>query len=100
MTKPNAIERIKLVKTMEYLARQINDEDVFETWLTLGVADGDIPYGDLTVQPTDEAELYPYFENDEDFANLMDLFFRVMSSAKKSGGLYCNGIVSKHTTNV
>lgn len=98
MKKPNNIERIKIVKAMEYLARQINDEDIFEAWLSLGVADGDIPYGQLEVQPTDEEDLYVYFEDNDDFANLMDLFLRVMSKALKSGGLYCDDVVSKRTT--
>jgi hypothetical protein len=84
-----------MVKAMEYLARQINDEDIFETWLSLGVADGDIPYGQLEVQPQDEEDLYTYFEDNDDFANLMDLFLRVMSEALKSDGLYCDNIVSK-----
>lgn len=26
-------ERIKLVKAMEFIARQVNDEEVFEGWL-------------------------------------------------------------------
>ena len=38
----NAIERVKMVKAMEFLARNINDEGVFEEWLIEGVADGDI----------------------------------------------------------
>ena len=35
-------ERIKAVKAMEFLARQINNENIFESWLTMGPADGDI----------------------------------------------------------
>jgi hypothetical protein len=38
----NKNERIKVVKAMETLARSINDERVFSTWLLIGVADGDI----------------------------------------------------------
>lgn len=49
----NKIERIKCVKAMEFLARQINDEEVFEEWLMDGVADGDIDVGDLDVKGDD-----------------------------------------------
>ena len=51
----NKIERIKMVKAMEYIARQINDEAVFERWLIGGVGDGDIEYGELEVS-TEEVE--------------------------------------------
>lgn len=89
----NKIERIKLIKAMELLARQINDEDIFYGWLLNGVADGDIPYGDLTVNDEDEAE---YYTDDTTFAELMDTFLRLMSKAYKSGGLYCDKVVSEN----
>ena len=90
----NTTERIKMVKAMEYIARQINDEEVFYGWLSIGVADGDIIYGDLDVLPDDQDTLEYYIE-DEDFADLMDTFLHEMAKAKKSGGLYCDNVVSK-----
>lgn len=87
-------ERIKLIKAMEFIARQVNDEEVFEGWLINGVADGDIEYGDLQVREDDKGILDYYIE-DEEFAEMMALFLRVMSRAKKSGGLYCDNVVSK-----
>lgn len=90
----NAEERIKMVKVMEYITRQINDEEVFEIWLISGVADGDIEYGDLEVRDEDREELAVYIE-DESFADLMQTFLRVMRAAYKSGGLYCDGVVSE-----
>ena len=88
----NKQERIKMVKAMEYIARQINDEDVFEGWLISGVEDGDIDYGDLTVEDND---LEMYYSEDTLFADLMNTFLRCMKRAYKSGGLYCDNIVSK-----
>ena len=76
----NAEERIKMVKAMEYITRQINDEEVFEIWLISGVADGDIEYGDLSVKAGDEEEFGTYIE-DEDFGDLMQTFLRVMRAA-------------------
>lgn len=90
----NIPERIKMVKAMEFIARQINDEEVFEGWLINGVADGDIPYGSLEPQTEDLDNLYSYIEDDKDFADLMACFLRRMTAAKKSGGLYCDGVVS------
>lgn len=89
----NVKERIKAVKAMEFLARQINDEDVFCSWLSLGVADGDIQYGDLS-ECEGDADLDCYIR-DQDFANLMWLFLRKMSQAYKSGGLYCDRVLSQ-----
>ena len=85
-------ERIKMVKAMEFIVRQINDEDVFMGWLSVGVADGDIQYGDLSAEdPDGEIE---YYCDDDTFADLMACFLRRMAGAKKSGGLYCDGICS------
>ena len=85
-------ERVKMVKAMEFIARQVNDENVFMSWLSVGVADGDIDYGDMN--PVDE-DVEWYAEEDERFADLMDVFLRIMSRAYKSGGLYCDDVVSK-----
>lgn len=90
----NLSERIKMVKAMEFICRRINDEDVFECWLANGVADGDIEYGDLSVETT-EPDTTRYAEDNERFADLMDTFLWVMKKAGKSGGLYCDGVVSK-----
>ena len=81
-------KRIEVIRAMETIARCINDETIFDSWLMLGVADGDI-----TPDTTDE-ELEIYTE-DENFSEIMALFLRLMSQANKSGGLYCDNIVSK-----
>lgn len=88
-------ERISLIKAMEFIARNVNDQNVFSAWLLFGVADGDIEYGDIAVKAGDEFDLDCYYRNDEVFAQLMDVFIRVMANAKESGGLYCDGVVSK-----
>ena len=84
----NAKERYEMVRAMEKLARSVNDEYVFEGWLMCGVADGDID------ETTTDLELEYYIE-DEHFAELLGTFLRVMARAKRSGGLYVDGIVSK-----
>ena len=87
------IERIKCVKAMEFMARQINDEEVFEEWLIDGVADGDIDAGELDIKSGED--LLDYYIQDDHFAELMDTFAHVIARARKSGGLYCDGVVSK-----
>ena len=84
----NAKTRTEVVRAMETLARCINDEMVFESWLICGVADGDID------ETTTDDELEYYIE-DETFAELMGTFLNVMARAKKSGGLYADRVVSK-----
>ena len=86
----NAIERKKMVLCMEYIARQINDEDVFDGWLMCGVADGDLKYGEW-----DPVQVDDYYIEDDNFADLMACFLRRMAGANESGGLYCDRIVSK-----
>ena len=87
--KLSVTERKKLVLAMEYIARQINDEGVFEGWLITGVADGDLDYGEWDCEKVED-----YYIEDDNFKDLMTSFLRRMARAKKSGGLYCNGIVS------
>lgn len=83
-------KRRKMVLAMEYIARQINDEDVLEGWLMGGVADGDIPYASIDVDDVDD-----YYIEDGNFKDLMSCFLRRMVGAWKSGGLYCDGVVSQ-----
>ena len=87
----NREERMKMVKAMEYIARQLNDEEIFESWLIDGVADGDIEYGDLSAEAGEDIDWYI---EDQHFSDLMDTFLHLMKAAKKSGGLYCDGVVS------
>ena len=82
-------ERYNVVRAMELLARAINDENIFETWLLEGVADGDID------EDTTNEELEWYIE-DDNFSELMEVFLYVMAKARRSGGLYFDGIVSKN----
>ena len=86
----NRTERIKMVSAMEFITRNINDEDIFDSWLMCGVADGDIEYGNLTPNEED----MEYYIEDENFSQMMDLFLRCMKSACSSGGLYCDNVIS------
>lgn len=94
MEQMNMRERITLVKAMEYIARQVNSEDVFMAWLEDGVADGDIRYGDTEYSAEQDNEDLEYYIEDDTLAVLMDDFLRLMRDALKDGGLYCNGVVS------
>lgn len=85
----NITKRKQMVAAMEYIARHINDENIFMDWISFGVADGDIPYGDLTTDNVDD-----YYVEDDEFKDLMLCFLRRMKEAYESGGLYCGGIVS------
>ena len=86
----NEITRKKMVVCMEFIARAINDEDVFEGWLMGGVADGDIKNGSLDLSEVDE-----YYIRDDNFRDLMDCFLRRMARAQKIGGLYIDEIATK-----
>ena len=90
----NKIERAKMVLAMEYIARQINDDNVFEGWLMCGVADGDLKYGEWDTEVVDE-----WYLEDKNFKDLMSCFLRRMAGAYKSGGLYCDDVVSKYKEN-
>lgn len=83
-------ERRKAIVCMEYLARQINDEDIFDLWLMCGVADGDIDYGNLDATTVDD-----WYIEDDNFKDIMSTFLICMKNAYRSGGLYCGNVVSR-----
>lgn len=92
-------ERKTMVFCMEFLCRNLNDEEDLFRWLTNGVADGDFSYCEMVDNPADSIEsVDDYYIEDETFADLMNLFLRIMRQAanpKIGGGLYCDGIVDK-----
>ena len=87
-------ERIKMIKAMEFIVRHVNNECQSSGWFAVGVADGDIAYGDLMPKPEDAVNLYAYLE-DDDFGDLMGEFLYIMGRAYQSGGLYCDKVLSK-----
>ena len=79
--------RKKAILAMEYLARSVNDEELFFRWITLGVPDGDINSFDF--ENVDESLC-----EDDNFRDLMSLFLNIMKDANKDG-LYVDKIVAK-----
>lgn len=98
----NNIKRANMVKAMDTIVTNLNDEELLDAWLMNGVADGDIDY-DTPLEEVDSC----YYEKDKDFADLMALFMRMMRYAledeeleetdRKKGNeiLYCDKVVSK-----
>ena len=89
----NLTDRKKMLVAMEFICRQINDEDVFMGWLMTGVPDGDIQYGNFDISQIDDEDS---MLDDEGFRDIMDCFLRRMAAAKESGGLYCGGITTEN----
>ena len=83
----NASTRVRMIRAMDFVARHLNDEDIFFGWLLNGVADEDYLNSDEYLEHT--------YCDDKTFAEIMDCFVRVMKRAYSSGGLYCDGIVTK-----
>lgn len=84
-------DRIKMVKAMEYIARQIKDSTMFESWAVCGVEYGDIEYGDVS---DTETKYIGQYIDDERFSELMACFLERMQKAKQYGGLCCDGVTS------
>ena len=92
----NAKERKTMVMCMEFICRNINDEEIFFRWLEDGVADGDIIYDEIIDNIEETRDLIDeYYIYQKNFEELMELFITLMAKAKKSGGLYCDRVVSK-----
>lgn len=85
------LARKKMLLAMEYICRQINDEDIVNSWLSCGVPDGEIPYGELDLQNIGDDNV---MLEDESFKDIMLTFLNCVSRAKESGGLYCGDVVA------
>ena len=85
----NIKERKQTVLAMENLVRSVSNEEYIESWLMCGVADGDLNENS-TWEDVDE-----YYIKDDNFAELMQLFLKIMSRAYKDGGLYIVRVSSK-----
>ena len=81
-------ERVALVRAMETICRNLNDERIINHWLMEGVADGDIK------SDTTDFTIHQDYCDDETFIDLMDCFLECMAMANKSGGLFCGGVTS------
>ena len=73
--------RIKMLEAMKYIVSCINDEDILERWLMCGIPDGDTNFADYC--------------SDDELEDIIHEFLIAMSKAKKSGGLYIDGIVGQ-----
>lgn len=80
--------RADIVRAMDNMVYTINDENIIESWLMVGVADEDIK-ADTT---NEEIEQMGYTE-DKTFEELLTLFLKLMYRAGKDG-LFFDGIVS------
>ena len=90
MHEQNNKHRAEVVKAMDILAKCINDENIIDSWLMLGVADGDI-----TSETSLEEIAETIYVEDKAFEELMTLFLKLMYRAGRDG-LFCDGIVSGH----
>ena len=83
-----------MLKAMEIIMRNLNDEEIFETWLTDGLPDG------LSL---DNDEDFEEFTDDVTFADIMDTFVYIMMQAcpnqnvadARRGTLYCDGVINE-----
>jgi hypothetical protein len=80
--------RADVVRAMDIMVSTINDETIIDSWLMVGVADGDIT-SDTTNEEIEELG----YTDDTTFAELLTLFLKLMNRAGNDG-LYFDSIVS------
>ena len=90
----NMIERAKMVKAMEMVARAVSDENpIYDYWFTNGVADGDI-----TDETTPQEIVEMGYCEDKMFRHVMNAFALTMRGATKGnphGAFYFDGLLSR-----
>lgn len=86
------LERYKLLKAMDIIARYVNNESFIEEWLANGVPDGDINIDNISVSK-EELENLSYYSFNNHFKDAIDSFMEVIINAYEDGGLYCDSVV-------
>lgn len=86
--------RADMVRAMETIVRNLNNESLINGWLMNGVADGDI---DETTTDIDIVKMG--YCDDDTFSEIMACFARVMKRATENskigeGVFYCDNILS------
>lgn len=84
----NEQERYAIIRAMDMLARQTNNEAALEMWFSQGISDGDID------TETPDEMLNDYIDDDK-FRDVLDTFLCVMSESYKQGGLSVDGVKSE-----
>lgn len=82
-------ERKKLLVAMEYIMRNLNDEDDFSSWLCYGVPDCDIPYGNFNTNYVHDF----YVSDEECFKTIVGTFIETIKYMEYDG-ITCGGITS------
>lgn len=72
------LDMAKMILAMEFIARHINDEDIFLEWIAYGVADEDIPYGSF-----ETADVDSYYLRLDVFEEIKDTFISIMARIEK-----------------
>lgn len=87
-------DRYNFIKAMEIIIRNINNEEYIFDWLREGIADGDLNYNSFGFS-ADELLNLEFYNDDEEFKNLIVLFLNIISKAATDGGLYNSGVVGE-----
>ena len=80
-TTERKLQKAEIVLRMERRMRNINHEGVFMTWLSLGVADGDI-----NEDTTPEEVIEMGYTDADTFYDLVDVYTKLVDRAAKNGG--------------
>lgn len=78
-SKEILLERVKVLKALDTIAKTLNDEYYLENWFSYGVPDGEID------DTTQDNYLLDYVKNDKDWQNLLDLFVKLIRLASADG---------------
>jgi len=89
MKKIDAIGRAKIIIAMDFIARCITDDAIYDSWLMYGITDGDIAYNTAP-----EEIIKRGYCDDYIFRKIMELFLRLMKSASNCGGLSYDRVVT------
>lgn len=85
----NFKERVSIIRAMDTIVRNLNDERDILWWLDSGVPDGEI-----NAKTTDE-ELYWLVDDDESFADIMSTFVKIMRRQPINGAMWVDNVLSK-----
>ena len=85
----NFKERVSVIRAMDTVVHNLNDEEYVAWWLEDGVPDGEIN------EETADEELYWLVDDDESFADIMSTFIKIMKRQSVNGAMWVDNVLSK-----
>ena len=88
-SKINIEDRRKMILCMEFIMRNLNDEELFYRWILAGIPDDEFKFGEFNPEVVDD-----YYIDPENFKDFVRIFLDILKSTEEGNAIYCGAVLS------